>query len=120
MITEHTCYTVECATEGCDPWDEGIPHFPTPDEAVDYARGAGWTVVGDTARCESCSRRADCERTGHQWDAWRACTHNGVPYRTRWCDHCAATEYDPPAEELAALIDAARIINAAASSGEPR
>jgi hypothetical protein len=113
VITRHTCYSVTCSTPGCDPWDDGTPHFPTPAQAIEHARSAGWTIVGTTARCESCSRQADCERTGHRWGSWDDRVSEGVPYRWRWCDHCGHGEPDQPLDDLAAQLAAARIVNAA-------
>ena len=59
--------------------------------------GNSIVFTSDRAICSSCARKADCAATGHQWDVWRdGGDVAGVPYRTRWCDHCGDTEYDPP------------------------
>jgi len=119
VITTHTCYSVACATPGCDPWDDGTPHFPTAEQAIEHARSCGWTVVGDVARCEPCSRAADCDTTGHRWGFWRPRVVDGVPFRARTCDHCWANDYDPPMADLGALFNAARVVNAITSEETP-
>lgn len=103
-FTEHTCVSVTC--DGCEEplgHDDGITHFGSRDEAIAYATNSiwgddcRWVFTSDRAICSSCARKADCAATGHQWDVWRdGGDVAGVPYRTRWCDHCGDTEYDPP------------------------
>lgn len=115
MIQVKVCYELVCDRD-CNGrgWDDSTPHFDTRDEAVAYARSAGFVVVGDRALCQSCAADADCEATGHQWDEWDEWddkTLYGVAYRHRWCAHCGAGGYDPPAAELGVLLDAARIVN---------
>jgi hypothetical protein len=110
VINKVACWEVTCDTPGCDPWDDGTPHFPTEQEAIDYAIANGF-VVGSRVLCEDCACDADCEATGHRWGGWSDITAYGVPYRRRYCEHCQKTETDQPIGEIAALVDAARIVN---------
>ena len=109
---ETTCVLLTC--DDCDdPWsdnDGGVPHFPTRDEALRYATGAGWAVVGESMRCYTCARDADCATTGHQYGPWQDGTQAQVPipYRSRWCEHCNESEFDPPFRELSLLMHAER------------
>lgn len=107
-FTEHTCVSLTCDTCGEHVGDEGITHFDSRDEATAYATrddGYGtsrWVISGETAKCPECARAADCAATAHQWGDWRdrSRTVAGVPYRSRWCDHCGASDHDPPYDAL--------------------
>ncbi|MFG1846698.1 hypothetical protein [Micromonospora carbonacea] len=118
-----TCFEIVC-DGGCEnPWeDDAVPHFDTESEAVEYAKQAGWSVIGGRALCSECLSKAACERTGHLWGDWSARDHHGIAYRSRWCDRCGERDYDPPFDELyprvQALRDAEEILRAAAGAGE--
>jgi hypothetical protein len=114
-IREHTCVSVLCDSCGDECWDDGIPHFDNRNEALTHLRRAGWLAVEGRILCADCAKQAICERTGHQLGDWHDGTESGVPRRIRWCDLCGGgTETDPPADELAVLVNAARIVNASA------
>lgn len=110
MIQSETCFTITCdADPECDPWDEGVYHFPTAEEATAWARDNEWMVTPDRIVCPHHAHLADCEATGHQWGGWWDATlEEVVPYRRRSCDHCNTPEYDPPFHELSLLAHAAR------------
>lgn len=83
---QHTCYSAECATPGCDPFEDagGTPHFPSPELARStLINDWGWTLIGGVLRCFHCSKARVCEQEGHKWRrrqlaedrrAWEACT----------------------------------------------
>lgn len=109
MIRSMTCYEVTCDRD-CDGrgWDDGVPHFDTRDEAIDYARRAGFLIAGATVLCADCARDADCEVTGHQMpDEWFDGHIHGVPHRYRYCEHCNHCEYDLPFRQILVQIRAA-------------
>ena len=114
VIRTTTCYTLTC-DRGCEygGWgDDGPFHFDTEAAAVDYAKKCGFVIVGDLMLCEDCAAKADCAATGHQWgNWWEPRQMEGVTYRTRYCEHCDASDHDPPWRELVTLVDAARIVN---------
>ena len=104
-----TCFELTCDT--CDdPWSEdGTPHFPSVQEAIAAATGRGWVITKTSMRCDECARTADCEITGHQPGDWTDVRDPRlIPHRARWCDHCGAAEYDPPAGEIAMFYRAER------------
>lgn len=109
MSIDHTA----CVLLGCDdcedPWEEdiGTPHFETEAKAIDFALRNDWVIVGESMRCGRCATKADCAMTGHQYDEWMS-KAAPVPYRSRWCEHCNTTDYDPPFEQLSLLMHAAR------------
>ncbi|MER7331806.1 MULTISPECIES: hypothetical protein [unclassified Micromonospora] len=109
-----TCVVITC-DGGCGgPWEDGIPHFDSEDQAVAYARSQEWVVTGTRALCPRCAHEADCKQTGHQWSDWRDEELHGVPFQRRWCDHCGDADYNPPYKVLRlkfqALRDAERIV----------
>lgn len=109
MIQVSACFFLICDGGGdCDPWEEGVLHFSSVEEALSYARSDGWLVAGDRAVCREHAAKADCESTGHQYGWWRPREMRGVSYQTRCCEHCGDTEYDPPFHELSLLVHAAR------------
>lgn len=118
MITAYTCVTVTC-DGGCEDqgWGDGVIHFATLDEALECVRSYQWLIVGDRATCPTCTREAECAATGCQWTGWIDSELHGVPYQVRYCDHCGAMEYGQPRTELAALFEAARVVNDAAKDG---
>lgn len=97
--------TIECHEAKCDECGDG---FGAEEDTTEHyedrsalgramARG-GWTVVGDRVVCSLCAARIACELIGHRWDEWmpfEASTYSG---RVRYCDHCAAPEFDPPVQ----------------------
>ncbi|WP_435110131.1 hypothetical protein [Nocardiopsis synnemataformans] len=109
MIRRHTCYIPDCDQPDCTkPFDdEGYtPHFDTAEEAA--ARLAdewGWTHTGGVLRCRDCTKRHQCEQTGHDWyDP----SHGDPGFRAEYCRSCSATrpqptleDADPPAREKA-------------------
>lgn len=103
-LIHHQCVSIGC--DDCeDPWeghDGGTPHFDTEAEAVAFAGRLGWVIVGGSTRCDRCAAKADCAATGHQYGEWRFghVAPDVLPHRTRWCEHCNDTEYDPPFGEL--------------------
>lgn len=108
-IQEHSCVTALCDDCG-DGWDEGPWHFDSRKELLKALASYDW-VVGDRILCRSCSDKADCAATGHQWDEWEDREMEGVPYRSRWCEHCCHTETDPPFQQLGNTVHVARTIN---------
>lgn len=115
-----TCVVIAC--DGCDdPWDaghfDGVPHFESEQEAAEFVRGIGWIVAGRSAWCDSCAAKMTCERIGHTWLDWSDAERLGVSYRSRHCEHCTASEYDPPFDHLITLLDAAEVVNAASEGG---
>ena len=118
-ISAQQCVVVSCDGCGDGCWEDGIPHFPTTEEAVAYVEGAGFVVVGHVVWCPDCARKRECVRLGHTYvdaedpdsteeRAWRqSVTEHGVPFRTRDCEHCSAPEYDPPFGQLVLLNEAA-------------
>lgn len=109
MIQVSACFHLTCdGSEDCDPWEDGTPHFPSVEEALAHARSYGWVIVGDKAMCRDHAAKADCAATGHQYNEWSAREMYGVAHRTRCCEHCNTTEYDPPFHELSLLVHAAR------------
>jgi hypothetical protein len=112
-FVEHQCVSLTC--DGCDdPWDEedvGTPHFASREEAVTFAAGRDWVIVGDSMRCRDCARKADCAATGHQYHDWQEVAQAGmIPYRRRWCEHCNGTDFDPPFAELSLFYHAEQAI----------
>ncbi|GGN39004.1 hypothetical protein FHR83_006815 [Actinoplanes campanulatus] len=110
-LREHTCWSLHCDRCDTDYWDDGIPHFDSRQEALDYVKDS-WLIVGDTMLCTHCADKAGCESLGHQVGDWTDNTHaTGITYRHRAC-HCRArSEWDPPSEHVLTLIDAARVVN---------
>jgi hypothetical protein len=108
VIKAVSCVFLTCdGAEDCDPWEDGVPHFPSVEQAVAHARSCGWVIVGDKAICRDHAAQADCWATGHRYREWGDREMYGVSYRTRWCEHCNDTEYDPPFHELSLLAHAA-------------
>lgn len=116
-----SCYEVVCDNAGqahCDGgWDEGAPHFLTKDEAVGYARQAGFVVTGLDVLCGRCAARRDCDRLGHQWGDWEDVTHMAVPFRRRSCRHCDTDERDANFNEIVLLNQVRHILDNAAADG---
>lgn len=116
MITRTECYEIRC-DGGCDDhgWDEGIAHYPSQQEAIETARSYGWTITGARALCPNCTRDAECAATSHQWGDWQDSTRTvaGMRYRSRYCEHCSASETDPPFQALVALHEAAEVVGEA-------
>ncbi len=112
-----TCYELVCDGDCGGPWEDGIPHFDSEHEAVEYARSREWVVTGTRALCGQCAAKEICATTGHPWDDWRDGELHGVRFRKRWCETCGSTDYDPPYSVLApkfqALRDAEQIVRAA-------
>ena len=107
----HACVSVDCDVCG-DSWDdEAVCHFASVDEAREELRRHEWLVTDDRLACPSCALQADCAATGHQHEPWQSETVNGVTYRHRLCDHCGSKEFDPPYEQLDALLHLALQIN---------
>jgi hypothetical protein len=98
----HTCVVLICdGPAECDPWDDGTPHFDDEAEAVEYAEHQGWTFPPGRALCGACTRDEECASSGHVWDDWQPKEQYGVTYRSRWCERCSDTDYDPPFAQLA-------------------
>lgn len=97
----HTCVVLICdGPSDCEPWEEGTPHFDDEAQSVEYAQGQEWTFRDGRALCGACTREDDCARRGHDWDEWVSKEQYGFPYRSRWCEHCNSTDYDPPFAQL--------------------
>lgn len=108
------CVYVVCdGADDCDPWDDdvGTPHFDSLEKALEYVRSYGWIVAGDRLLCPDHAAKQDCALTGHRYDPWQDKELRGVQYRTRWCEHCNHTDYDPPFGELSLLMHAAEQID---------
>lgn len=115
-IQEHSCFSALCDECG-DGWDEGPWHFDSREELLKSLAGYGW-VAADRILCQGCAREADCEATGHRWEDWEDRQMEGVPYRSRCCEHCTGTETDPPFEHLSDMVHVARTINGLGGSDE--
>lgn len=125
-IKRVSCVVIVCDGSCGGGWDDGALHFDNETHAVEYARSQEWVVTGDRALCPTCAHAADCRLTGHRLGDWGSTRElAGVRFRTRWCDHCDHTEYDPPYEDLAprlaAVREAERIVSNAAptTGGQP-
>jgi len=89
MIRRHVCFTAECSTPGCEPFDEYTPHFDTEEEAVEkLTREWGWRFRGKTGLCASHAAVRECERTGHEWSSGYTDPSTGV--REEYCGRCNA------------------------------
>jgi len=110
VIGEHQCFVIACEGKpDCDPWDDGILHFDSEADALNWAAANGWLAVGGRHLCPNCAREADCAATGHQYGPWsEPIVRYGVAWRRRTCEHCMDTDTDPPFEELSLLMNAAR------------
>ena len=117
-VNVHTCVSLLCDGPNCHDggWDDGVPHFPTVDEAVDYAQKLGWLITNVRALCPTCAAAVECAATAHRWAAWDdRVSPRGIEFRRRLCGHCGGAEYDPPFEELLVLSDLAQIVDEADS-----
>lgn len=118
---DHTCVSVLCDNCGDEWWEEGAPHFDDRDEATTYLKKSGWLLTDNQTLCADCSRKADCDTTGHQYDDdWKSREHMGIPYRVRYCEHCQGTDYDPPWDDLMVLSGAALVVDRAAEAEEEK
>jgi hypothetical protein len=93
-IRRHTCYSAECATPGCKPWDDGTPHWPTEAQALADATdpdGYGWTLIDGVLRCRDCTATHQCEQSGHQWSHWIG--DPTVRLAQEVCDRCSDTRW---------------------------
>lgn len=92
MIRRHTCFIPECATPGCDAWDDAeyTPHFDSVEEAIARLVDEwGWTNDDGVLLCPADSARRECEQTGHQWQHWGSDPNVGVA--EEGCDRCDTT-----------------------------
>jgi hypothetical protein len=107
----NTCYWLDC--DDCDGghYDDYVPHFDSPEQAIEFARSEGWLVMPDRLLCPVCAARLDCAVTGHQWTDWYDDYQYGVTYRERECLHCCADESDPPRSQLRVLLELAREVD---------
>jgi hypothetical protein len=117
-----SCFEVVCdnadTVPSCDGgWDDGPIHFPTEQDAVDYARTAGFVIVGTTVLCAECSATRDCERLGHQWDTWTDGEHLGVTFKKRHCDHCGIGDFSEEFQQAVLLAEVRDIVNNADQAG---
>lgn len=108
--------TVDCFVVACDGgcsdggWEDGIPHFTSEAEAVDYLETCNWRRTGSTFLCAPCAARADCAATGHQWTEWRDDEHYGIAFRSRWCERCNRSEYSPEFGQVSLLREVEHIM----------
>jgi hypothetical protein len=90
MIHQHTCYSAECDTPGCEPWEDGTPHFDTAEKALaEVVSDYEWTLTDGVLRCPDCTNTYRCEQEGHQWRHW-----GGDPtlrLAQEGCDRCGHT-----------------------------
>jgi hypothetical protein len=113
-----TCVVLVC-DGGCDhAWDdeEGIPHFDSEVEALDFGLSRGWNFDGGRALCSRCHQLHLCDDTGHLWGDWRDEVLHTVEFRKRGCERCDRDDYDPPFGVLypkfQALRDAEEVLRA--------
>lgn len=91
MIRAHTCFIAECDTPDCKPFDdhEYTPHFDTAEEAVSRLVDEwGWTHKDGALRCRDCTKRHQCEQTGHQWEDLGS---PDMPLTREYCMACPET-----------------------------
>jgi hypothetical protein len=74
-FTLHTVVRVACGAckEPYEDDDLGRLDFDSLQDATRCVTAAGWSVVGDQARCASCALVEECGQKGHLWDDWWAC-----------------------------------------------
>ena len=101
-----TCYTLVCeADPQCDWWETSAdgfdPHFPTAEEAREYAAEAGWLLDADRTVCARHATEAKCRAEGHDWGEWkpfrcdgRLPEHRDGSWEARLCvrNHCQQQE----------------------------
>lgn len=110
MITQTTCYVIECDECGTEVYDsadiEGTPHYDTeadararivPCGADCDASSFDFHQHGDRLLCSTCSHRADCAERGHRWGKWSA-PYQGRRYRI--CAHCHKSDITPAPRTL--------------------
>jgi hypothetical protein len=92
VIRAHTCYIPDCDDPDCTkPFDdEGYtPHFDSDEEAITRLVDEwGWTYTGGVLRCRDCTRRHQCEQTGHQWEDLSS---PAMPLTREYCRNCPAS-----------------------------
>ena len=105
MITQTTCYVIECDGCGTKVYDaadiDGVPHFTSLAEAEGQvvpcgedceASEVGFHRRDDRLLCRDCAHRADCEARGHRWSMWYP-PITADNRTARFCEHCGVGEF---------------------------
>ncbi|GAA1455212.1 hypothetical protein [Nocardiopsis tropica] len=89
MIRPTTCFTAECDTPGCEPFDEYTPHFDSVEDAITRLVDEWeWSNENGVLLCRDCTDIRECEQTGHDW--WAGCTDKATGVREEYCGRCHA------------------------------